>query len=305
MNDDPYQVLGVSRTATQDDIRKAYRQRAKQLHPDLHPGDKEVEAQFKALSAAYQLLNNPEQRARFDSGEIDASGAERTQQHFYRHYADTDRARRYTSSAGAGEFEDMSDIFSDLFGRGRGGGRFKARGQDLYYQLEIEFLEAVNGARRRITFPDGNTLDLTIPAGTRDASTLRLKGKGTPGIGGGENGDALIQVSVRSHPVFRREGNDIEIDLPITLYEAVLGAKVEVPTISGRVSMTVPKGSNTGNVLRLRGKGVKPQQGPAGDQRVVLNVVLPEKVDPDLEKFMEGWRGTHAYDPRGALRRAS
>ncbi|ASY65641.1 DnaJ-class molecular chaperone CbpA (plasmid) [Sinorhizobium sojae CCBAU 05684] len=305
MSDDPYQVLGVSRTATQDDIRKAYRQRAKQLHPDLHPGDKEVEAQFKALSAAYQLLNNPEQRARFDRGEIDASGAERPQQHFYRHYADADQARRYTSSAGAGEFEDMSDIFSDLFGRGRGGGRFKARGQDLYYQLEIEFLEAVNGARRRITFPDGNTLDLTIPAGTRDASTLRLKGKGTPGIGGGENGDALIQVSVRSHPVFRREGNDIEIDLPITLYEAVLGAKVEVPTISGRVSMTVPKGSNTGNVLRLRGKGVKPQQGPAGDQRVVLNVVLPEKVDPDLEKFMEGWRGTHAYDPRGALRRAS
>jgi len=304
VSDDPYQVLGVSRTATQDEIRKAYRKRAKQLHPDLHPGDKEVEAQFKALSAAYQLLNNPEQRARFDRGEIDASGAERPQQHFYRHYADADEARRYTSSAGASEFEDLSDIFSDLFGRGRGGGGFQARGQDLHYQLEVEFLDAVNGARRRITFPDGNTLDLTIPAGTRDGSTLRLKGKGAPGAGGGARGDALIQVSVRSHPVFRREGNDIEIDLPITLYEAVLGAKIEVPTISGRVAMSVPKGSSTGKVLRLRGKGVKPQHGPAGDQRIVLNVVLPEKIDPDLERFMEGWRRAHAYDPRETLRRA-
>ncbi|MCA1441715.1 DnaJ domain-containing protein [Ensifer sp. IC4062] len=305
MTDDPYQILNVPRTATQNDIRKAYRKRAKELHPDLHPGDKKVEAQFKALSAAYHLLNDPEQRARFDRGEIDASGAERPQQRFYRNFADADQAGRYTSAGGAGEFEDLSDIFSDLFGRGRGGGGFQARGQDLHYQLEVEFLDAVNGARRRITLPDGNTLDLNIPPGTRDGSTLRLRDKGAPGIGGGPRGDAFIEISVRSHPVFQRKGDDIEVDLPITLYEAVLGAKIEVPTVCGRVSMTVPKGSNTGDVLRLRGKGVKTGHGAAGDQRVKLQVVLPDKVDPALEALMETWRRAHPYDPRGMLRRAS
>ncbi|WP_042778047.1 DnaJ C-terminal domain-containing protein [Sinorhizobium fredii] len=305
MSEDPYQILGVPRTATQSEIRKAYRKRAKELHPDLHPGDKKVEAQFKALSAAYHLLNDPEQRARFDRGEIDASGTERPQQRFYRNYADTDQAGRYTSGGGAGEFEDLSDIFSDLFGRGRGGGGFQARGQDLHYQLEVEFLDAVNGARRRITLSDENTLDLTIPPGTRDGSKLRLRGKGAPGIGGGARGDAFVEIRVRSHPVFQRNGDDIEIDLPITLYEAVLGAKIEVPTVSGRVSMTVPKGSNTGDVLRLRGKGVKSGHDPAGDQRVKLQVVLPDKIDPALEGLVETWRRAHPYDPREALRRAS
>ncbi|OAP38238.1 molecular chaperone DnaJ [Sinorhizobium glycinis] len=305
MTEDPYQILGVPPTATQNDIRKAYRKRAKELHPDLHPGDEEVEAQFKALSAAYHLLNDPELRARFDRGEIDASGAERPQQRFYRNFADTDQAGRYTSAGGAGEFEDLSDIFSDLFGQHRSGGRFQARGQDVHYQLETEFLDAVNGARRRITLSDGNTLDLTIPPGTRDGSTLRLRDKGAPGIGGGPRGDALVEIRVRSHPVFQRKGDDIEVDLPITLYEAVLGAKIEVPTVSGRVSMTVPKGSNTGDVLRLRGKGVKSGHGPAGDQRVKLQVVLPDKVDPALEALMETWRRAHPYDPRDMLRRAS
>ncbi|WP_085032495.1 DnaJ C-terminal domain-containing protein [Ensifer aridi] len=305
MSEDPYQILGVPRTATQSDIRKAYRKRAKELHPDLHPGDKQVEAKFKALSAAYHLLNDPDQRARFDRREIDASGAERPQQRFYRNYADTDQAGRYTSAGGAGEFEDLSDIFSDLFGQRGEGSRFRTVGQDLHYQLEVEFLDAANGARRRITLPDGNTIDLAIPPGTRDGSTLRLKGKGAPGFGGGARGDALIEIRVRPHPVFQRKGDDIEVDLPITLYEAVLGAKIEVPTISGRVSMTVPKGSNTGDVLRLRGKGVKSGQGAAGDQRVKLQVVLPERVDPDLQALIETWRRAHPYDPREALRRVS
>ncbi|AUX78588.1 DnaJ C-terminal domain-containing protein [Sinorhizobium fredii] len=305
MSEDPYQILGVPRTATQSEIRKAYRKRAKELHPDLHPGDKKVEAQFKTLSAAYHLLNDLEQRARFDRGEIDASGMEQPQQRFYGNYADTNQAGRYTSAGGAGEFEDLSDIFSDLFGRGRGGGGFQARGQDLYYQLEVEFLDAVNGARRRITLSDGNTLALTIPPGTRDGSKLRLRGKGAPGSGGGAGGDAIVEIRVRSHPLFRRNGDDIEIDLPITLYEAVLGAKIEVPTVSGRVSMTVPKGANTGDVLRLRGKGVKSGHGPAGDQRIKLQVVLPDKIDPALESLVETWSRAHPYDPREALRRAS
>lgn len=302
VTDDPYKVLGVPRTATQNEIRKAYRKRAKDLHPDLNPGDQQVETQFKELSAAYRLLNDPEQRARFDRGEVDASGAERPDQRFYRHYADADQAGRYTSTGGSREFEDISDIFSDLFG-GQGRGNFRARGQDLHYQLEVEFLDAVNGARRRITLPDGKTLELAIPAGTRDGSTLRLKGKGAPGIGGAESGDALIAVNVRPHPTFSRNGNDIDVELPVTLYEAVLGAKIEVPTISGRVAMTVPKGSSSGDVLRLKGKGVKPENGPPGDQHVRLRVVLPEKMDSDLESFMETWRRTHAYDPREAMRR--
>lgn len=306
MSEDLYKILGVGRNASQEEIRKAYRKRAKELHPDLHPGDKEAERRFKELSAAYHLLSDAEQRARYDRGEIDASGAERPEQRFYRHYADAGQAGRYTSTASMGGFEDISDIFSDLFTQGsRRGPRFRARGQDRYYHLEIDFLDAVNGTRRRITFPDGNVLDLKIPAGTHDGSTLRLRGKGTPGIGGGASGDALIQIGVRPHPVFRRDGDDIVIDLPLTLYEAVLGTKVEVPTISGRVVMTVPKGSTTGDVLRLKGKGIKTEKGGAGDQRVVLHVALPETVDPELQTFMKEWRKTHSYDPRVAMRTAS
>ncbi|KZD07417.1 DnaJ C-terminal domain-containing protein [Oceanibaculum pacificum] len=306
MNEDPYKILGVERDASSDDIRKAYRRRAKELHPDLHPGDKEAESRFKAVSAAYHLLSDPEQRARYDRGEIDASGAERAEQHFYRHYADAGRANRYSTAGGMGGFEDISDVFSDFFGQRTGTSRnFRARGEDIHYHLEVDFLDAVNGSRRRITFPDGNALDLNIPIGTRDGSTLRLRGKGRPGVGGGAPGDALIEVSVRPHPVFRRDGNDIVVNLPLTLYEAVLGAKVEVPTITGRVMMTVPKGSTTGDVLRLKGKGIKTGRGAAGDQRVVLDVALPEKIDPELDAFMKEWRKTHGYDPRAAMRRAS
>lgn len=302
MTDDPYKVLGVARNASQDEIRKAYRKLAKDLHPDLHPGDKVAENRFKAVSAAYHLLSDPERRARYDRGEIDASGAEQPQRPFYRDFADAGQARRYTSDAGAG-FADFSDLFTDFFGGRRGSEQmFRARGEDRRYQLEIDFLEAAKGASHRITLPNGNTLDLKIPAGTRDGGVLRLKGKGAPGMGRGASGDAFIEVAVRPHPLFRRDGNDIEIDLPVALDEAVLGAKVEVPTISGRVAMTVPRGSNTGDVLRLRGKGIAPVGGRAGDQRVVLKVVLPDKIDQDLESFLRRWREAHRYDPRRKLK---
>lgn len=302
MTDDPYKILAVARNASQDEIRKAYRKLAKDLHPDLHPGDKAAESRFKAVSAAYHLLSDPERRARYDRGEIDASGAEHPQRSFYRDFADAGQTHRYTSDSGAG-FADFSDLFADFFGDRRDAERmFRVRGEDRRYHLEIEFLEAAKGASRRITLPDGSTVDMKIPPGTRDGSVLRLKGKGAPGIGGGTSGDAFIEVTIRPHPLFRRDGNDIEIDLPITLDEAVLGAKVEVPTISGRVAMTVPKGSNAGDVLRLRGKGIRPAGDRAGDQRVVLKVVLPERIDSDLESFLHRWRETHRYDPRRKLR---
>ena len=313
MADDLYSVLGVSKTASADEISKAYRKLAKKYHPDLNPGDDSAEAKFKEASAAYAILNDQEKRGQYDRGEIDASGQERPQQRYYREYASGNEGAQYYSSAG---FEDMGDIFSDLFGQRRsagggfGGGRgfggggghgFAMRGQDANYRLEIAFLEAANGAKKRITLPDGGTLDVTIPAGVRDGQVLRLKGKGMPGSGGAEAGDALVEITVGSHPVFKREGRDIVVDLPITFDEAVLGGKVEVPTIHGTVSMTIPAGANTGQTLRMKGRGIKAKAG-TGDQLIKLQVMLPETIDSDLKEFAEKWRETHSYDPRKKLR---
>lgn len=305
MADDLYKELNVARTASQDEIRKSYRKLAKDLHPDLNPGDKEAEEKFKKVSAAFAILGDPDKRSRYDRGEIDASGQERPEQRFYREYASEDPGFRYRSSAGYQDFGEYSDIFSDLFGRGAGGAgarQFRARGQDARYRLDVEFLEAVQGATKRITLPDGGTLDLTVPAGTTDGQVLRLKGKGGPGIGGGPSGDALVEIGVKTHPLFTREGNDILIELPITLDEAVLGGKVEVPTVSGRVAMTIPKGASSGQTLRLKGRGVKPRTGAAGDELVKLKIVMPDEVDGELAAFFEEWKAKHAYDPRRKLK---
>jgi DnaJ-class molecular chaperone len=300
---DPYEVLGVSKSASQDEIHKAYRKLAKKLHPDLNPGNAKSADEFKDVASAHDLLGDPEKRARFDRGEIDAAGAERPQQRYYREYADAGGARRYHSTAGYEDLGDASDLFADLFGRSRGGARSaKMRGQDLQYRLEVDLLEAVRGAKRRITLPDGGALDLTIPEGTADGHVLRLKGKGGPGIGGGPAGDALIELTVKPHPLFSRQGDDIVIELPITLDEAVLGGKIEVPTVSGRVALTIPKGSSSGQTLRLRGKGVKSRGGKQGDQLVRLKVVMPPEIDSELQEFMQKWREGHRYDPRADLR---
>jgi DnaJ-class molecular chaperone len=303
---DPYEVLGVSKSASQDEIHKAYRKLAKKLHPDLNPGNAKSADQFKDVASAHDLLGDPEKRARFDRGEIDAAGAERPQQRYYREYADAGGARRYQSSAGFEDLGDASDLFADLFGRSRAGGgarSAKMRGQDAQYRLEIDFLEAVRGGKRRITLPDGNSLDLTIPEGVADGHVLRLKGKGAPGLGGGAPGDALIDLSVRPHPLFSRQGDDIVIELPVTVDEAVLGGRIEAPTVSGRVALTIPKGSSSGQTLRLRGKGVKRRDGKThGDQLVRLKVVMPPTIDGELEEFMQKWRDRHRYDPRADLR---
>ncbi|NNE85378.1 MAG: DnaJ domain-containing protein [Alphaproteobacteria bacterium] len=308
MADDPYKVLGVARDASADDIRKAYRKLAKENHPDLHPGDAAAEARFKAVSAAHDLLGDPDKRARFDSGEIDASGQERPEQQYYRHYADAGAEHPYHSTEGFADFADHGDVFSDLFGHvrgargGRGGQTFRMRGGDARYSFAVDFLDAVNGAKQRIKLPDGASLDLTIPAGVRDGQVLRLKGKGLLGIGGGPTGDALVEVHVRPHKLFRREGDDIHIDLPVTPAEAVLGAKIDVPTTSGAVAMAVPKGSNSGTRLRLKGKGVATgTAGKRGDQYVTLTVVLPENPDDAFAAFLEQWEAEHPYDPRAGL----
>lgn len=292
---DPYTVLGVKKDASQGEIQKAYRRLAKKLHPDLNPGNKKAEEEFKEVSAAYDLLGDADKRARFDRGEIDASGSERPQQRYYRDFAEG--ASQYASDAGFADFAGNDDILSQIFGEGRG--NFRRRGPDVHYRLELDFLDAINGGKREITLPDGSALDVNIPAGTRDGQILRLRGKGRAGSRGGPPGDALVEIEIRPHRFFVRKGDDIHVDLPISLSEAVLGGKVKAPTPSGAVTMTVPKWSNTGTVLRLRGKGISRQDGSKGDEFVTLKVVLPEKPDSELEKFVAHWRGS--YSPRQAM----
>ncbi len=284
MSRDPYTVLGVKKDATQDEIQKAYRRLAKKLHPDLNPGDNKAEEAFKEVTSANAILGDAASRKRFDAGEIDAQGAEKPPEHFYRDYAEHPD-NRYTSSAGYADF-DGDDIFSGIFGRHAAGarGRSDRRGADVAYRLPVEFLDAVNGANQQITLPDGATLDVRLPPGVRDGQILRLRGKGRPGQGGGAAGDALVEIEVRPHPQFTRKGDDIHIELPIPLAQAVLGGEIEVPTPSGKVRMTAPKWTNSGAVLRLKGKGVQGKDG-RGDQYVTLKIRLPDKPDPDLEKF--------------------
>ena len=294
---DPYQTLGVAKDASADDIRRAYRTLAKKHHPDLNPGNKAAEDKFKSVSAANDLLSDPDKRARFDRGEIDAAGDPRPERAGYRSYADTGAGARYGGTSEAG----MGDIFADLFSQSFERGNRPARGRDVSYTLEVEFVDAVAGTQQRLNLPDGRTLDVRVPPGMEDGQTLRLRGQGGEGVKGGPAGDALITVSIRPHPIFRREGNDIHLDLPVTLKEAVLGGRVTIPTVTGSVTMTIPGRSDTGKVLRLRGRGV-PAQGnrAAGDQLVTLKVVVPD-ADTALEDFLRGWKPANEVDPRRGM----
>jgi DnaJ-class molecular chaperone len=287
---DPYDILGVRRGDSEATIRKAYRKLAKRHHPDLNPGDKQAAERFAAISAANEILSDAEKRARFDRGEIDAEGHETAAARGagWHRYAG---AEPY-DGGGAGGFaaDDLESLFANAFAEGRGGGR----GRDAHYALTVSFLEAANGMVRRLTLPDGRTLDVTIPAGVRDGHVLRLRGQGGRGPRG--DGDALVEISVAPHPLFRREGDDIIIDLPVTIQEAALGAALEVPTVKGRVRLTVPPGSGTGTRLRLKGRGIA-----GGHQYVVLHPVLPPGEEPALREFLRQWQPAHPFDPRAGL----
>jgi DnaJ-class molecular chaperone len=303
----PYEVLGVKRDASADEIRKAYRQLAKEFHPDLNPGKPAAEARFKAVTAANDILSDPEKRARYDRGEIDESGAERPR-YSYRPHAEGAQGWKYEPQ-GEMDVGDLDDLFA-MFGRGggaRGGGRggggragggFSMPGPDRQFALTIDFVEAATGGRKRLALSPDEWLDVTIPPGIEQDQVLRLKGKGAPGFGGGPPGDALIEIHVAPHPFFHREGDDIHVELPVSLAEAVLGARVPVPTVTGPVTMTIPKGSDTGTRLRLRGKGIHRRGHSAGDQYLTLKVVIGASGDPELAQFLEDWAKAHPIDPR-------
>jgi DnaJ-class molecular chaperone len=302
---DPYRELGVSRSASADDIRKAFRKLAKQHHPDANPGDKASEEKFKRLSAAFDLLGDPDKRKKFDAGEIDADGRE-TMRGFtgnpFGQGAPFGQGHPFGQGPGPGargaEFEnfDFSDIIGDIFGGGGRRGGFASRGTNVRAKVEIDLEEAVKGGKRRIAFGDGRVLEVTIPVGAADGQVLRLKGQGSPGRAGA--GDALIEIAIRPHPRFRREGGNLAMDVPISVPDAVLGGKVQAPTPDGPVTLNVPKGSNSGSVLRLRRRGLADAQGHRGDLLARLVVTLPDDVDARLEDFAEEWRRERPYSPK-------
>lgn len=314
--EDPYKVLGVAKDASAEQIKTAYRKLARGLHPDLHPEDKSAEDRFKRVGSAYDLLSDPAKRARFDAGEIDANGAERPRA----------RARGGAGGGGAGgggagrggagsggfQFNDNAqDIFDELLRRrskGRGHswspfdeeapGMAPGPGSDSQFSLRIDFTEAALGATKRITLPSGKNLDVKVPPGAKDGSVLRLKSQGNPGRGGGPAGDALIEIKIDPHDFFTRHGDDILITVPVTLAEAISGAKITVPTIDGRVTLTIPPGANSGTTLRLKGKGATGIGKVRGDQLVTLQVTLPDRADDELANFLKSWEARNPYEVR-------
>jgi DnaJ-class molecular chaperone len=315
---DPYKTLGVAKTASEAEIKKAFRSLAKKHHPDTHPGDEKAKQRFQEISAAYDVIGDKDKRAKFDAGEIDASGNPRGFDP--RAYAQQARGNPFGGGFGGGNDREFhfswgqgdeqpgfsaEDIFSEILGGGRrGGGRQSARpgrGEDFQIAVTVSFAEAIQGGTRRIVLQNGEQIDVKIPAGLREGQQIRVKGRGGAGRNGGPNGDVLIQAHIAPHPFISRDGNDLRMDLPVSLKEAVLGAKVPVPTLSGSLNLSIPAGSNTGSVLRLKGKGVPATGGQAaGDLYVRLVVSLPDRPDPDLRRFAESWNAD--YDPRAKMR---
>lgn len=311
MSKDPYTVLGVSRQASADDIRKAYRRLAKKYHPDQNQGDPRAEDRFKEISAAFEVIGDDAKRKRFDRGEIDADGNEKMGAGPF----SGGRAPRGWPPRGHPDqsgFEDIGDIFGDFFGGGRAPGGPSAgaggprrtmpqKGRDVRYRLAVDFLDAARGVTKRVALKSGQGVDVAIPEGLRDGQTLRLRGQGEPGVAGGAAGDVLVEITVRPHRFYTVNGDDLRLDVPITLKEAVQGAKIEIPTLKGSVAIKLPPNTSSGVAFRLRGKGLKdPKSGQYGDLFAKTKIVLPSTVDSELEDFVKNWSGVNV-DPRAQL----
>ena len=309
---DPYQTLGVARGASEADIKKAYRKLAKELHPDRNKDNPKAAERFSQVTGAYDLLTDKDKRARFDRGEIDGDGNPASPFGFgggARPGGGRTNAGGGFSSAGfefgAGD-ADMSDIFEGLFGgaqRGGGGGfasgfgrRPQPKGATITYRLQVPFVDAATLAPQRVTLGDGKAIDLKLPAGVETGTQMKLAGKGEPGPGGA--GDAIVAIEVQGHRFFTRDGDDVRLDLPITLTEAVKGGAVRGPTVDKAVMLTIPKGTSSGKTLRLKGKGFHKKDGSRGDHLVTRMIDLPSD-DAALQQFADGWQDPR--NPRAAM----
>jgi len=311
---DPYDVLGVTKSASAADIKKAYRQLAKKYHPDRNKDDVKAKERFAEINTAYEIIGDEKKKAQYDRGEIGPDGKPRGFEGFGAGPGGFTRGWRTTGGAPGGEqhFEfnfggpgagaggfDPSDLFADLFGGRRRGQAAPTRGDDVAATATVPLETIAKGGSARVILPSGRTLEVKIPAGVEDGQQIRLRGQGQPGLRGGEPGDALVTVKAAPHPWFKVEGRDLRVELPVTIYEAALGAKAPAPTLDGKVELAVPAGSNGGRMLRLRGKGLPATDGkPAGDLYVSLKIMLPEEPDADFDAKMRELRDRHGYDPR-------
>lgn len=323
---DPYSVLGVAKSASEADIKRAFRKLAKKYHPDQNADDPTAKERFAEANQAYEILGDKEKRGQFDRGEIDAEGKPRFQAHgFGGGFDESDlfrQARGQSSGFGrGGGFDDiLNDILGGLGGRARGGAGFAGdggfagagpggqagprprptrRGNDANVTARVTLEQLVHDRKVRVALPSGKTLDVKLPDGTVDGEKIRLRGQGEPGENGGPAGDAIIDVRLARHPIFTPAGDDLRLDLPITLYEAVLGAKVRVPTLDGAVNLTVAPNAQAGKTMRLKGKGLPNRTGGRGDLLVTLRIVLPEEGDEELTTLMRAWKELRPYRARG------
>uniref|UniRef100_UPI003BA9EDF3 DnaJ C-terminal domain-containing protein n=1 Tax=Stappia sp. TaxID=1870903 RepID=UPI003BA9EDF3 len=324
---DPYSVLGVGKSADEAEIKRAYRKLAKKYHPDQNADNPSAKERFAEVGQAYEILGDKEKRAQFDRGEIDADGKPRFQAHGFEGFSDSDIFRNARSGRGfggggaggqAGGFDDiLNDILGGFGGRSRGagtggfgaggpgfagargGGGRPRRGADAQVTARVTLEQLVHEHKVRVALPSGKSVDVKLPEGTVDGEKIRLRGQGHPGEAGGEAGDAIVEIHLARHPVFTPIGDDLKLDLPITLYEAVLGEKVRVPTLDGAVNLTIQPNARTAKTMRLKGKGLPNKSGGRGDLLVALRIVLPEQGDEELEALMRAWKELRPYRPRG------
>jgi DnaJ-class molecular chaperone len=324
----PYEVLGVQPQASADEIKKAFRKHAKRLHPDANKNDPKAAVKFAELNAAHEIVGDEDKRKAFDRGEIDAEGKPRFQgfegfsarprggrgrESHFETFSFGPEGFSGSGSGPGGGFGAFEDILSSVFGGRRNGARVDfgteftpedfaspAAGRDVAAEATITLAEAALGTKKRVRLPTGKDVEVKIPAGLSDGQQIRLKGQGLAGPPGGTAGDALVTVRVAPHPHFKAEGANLRVEVPITLYEAVLGGKVRVPTLDGAVELAIPAGTNTGRTFRLKGKGIKAKSG-AGDLLATVRIVLPDRPDPELEALMRTWQQDKPYNPRRNL----